>query len=123
MKSEKPHKKLVLWQKVIGFVVLVYEVTKSFPRQEEFGLKSQLRRAAVSVPSNIAEGLSRKTVQDKLHFLNLAQASLSEIDAQVEVSLSLGFIDKENSNKLDDALSEVERLLNGLIKSIRLVKQ
>jgi four helix bundle protein len=123
VKSEKPHKKLVLWQKAIGFVVLVYEVTKSFPREEEFGLKSQLRRAAVSVPSNVAEGLSRKTAKDKLHFLNLVQASLSEIDAQIEVSLSLGFISKESSDKLDDALSEVERLLNGLMKSIRVVKQ
>ena len=74
--NERPHKKLEAWKKSIDFVSLVYRETKSYPRDEEFGLKSQLRRAAVSVPSNIAEGLTRKSQNDKLHFLNIAQASL-----------------------------------------------
>jgi four helix bundle protein len=68
------------------------EITKEFPREEEFGLKSQLRRAAVSIPSNISEGLTRRTRKDKIHFLNMAQGSLSEIDAQIEISYRLDII-------------------------------
>ena len=74
--NERPHKRLRVWQKAIELVTSVYEVTAQFPREEEFGLKAQLRRAAVSVPSNIAEGLARRTKADKLHFLNMSQASL-----------------------------------------------
>jgi len=76
----RPLKKLMVYQKVMDFVVSVYELTESFPKNEEFGLKSQLRWAAVSVPSCMAEGLTRKTRADKLHFLNIVQGSLSEID-------------------------------------------
>jgi four helix bundle protein len=78
----RPHKKLLVWQKAMDFVTLIYGVTDGFPRNEEFGLKSQLRRAAVSVPSCIAEGLTRKSRAGKLHFLNIVLGSLSEIDAQ-----------------------------------------
>ena len=119
MVREKPHKKLRLWQKVIDFVVRIYGVTQKFPREEEFGLKSQLRRAAVSVPSNISEGLSRKTKKDKLHFLNMAQSSLSEIDAQLEISDRLKFIDSTVVEQTYESLTEVEMMLVGLMKSIR----
>lgn len=117
--NPKPHKKLILWEKALTLVVLIYSVTKNFPREEEFGLKSQLRRAAVSVPSNIAEGLTRKTNGDKLHFLNIAQGSLSEIDAQLEISLRLSFIDEQTCNNVTNALVEVEKLLSGLIRSLK----
>ena len=119
MVREKPHKKLRLWQKVIDFVVGIYGVTQQFPREEEFGLKSQLRRAAVSVPSNISEGLSRKTAKDKLHFLNMAQSSLSEIDAQLEISDRLKFIEPNLVERTYESLTEVEMMLVGLMKSIR----
>lgn len=109
MIREKPHKKLVLWNKTIDFVVKIYEVTQGFPREEEYGLKAQLRRAAVSVPSNISEGLSRRTRKDKLHFLNIAQASLSEIDAQLEVSDRLRFIESSHVMRTYDQLTEVKR--------------
>ncbi len=119
MKRGKPHKNLDLWNKAIDFVILVYEITKDFPREEEFGLKSQLRRAAVSVPSNISEGLTRKTRKDKLHFLNIAQASLSEIDAQFEISERLLYVHHDAAEKAGELQTDVEKLLSGLIRSIK----
>ena len=71
MERLKPHKKLDLWGKIIDLVVFLYEITKPLPREEEFGLKAQIRRAGVSVPSNVSEGLTRKTKKDKTHFLNM----------------------------------------------------
>jgi len=73
MERQKPHKKLELWDKIIDLVVFIYQISKGFPREEEFGLKAQLRRATVSVPSNVSEGLTRKTQKDRLHCLNIAQ--------------------------------------------------
>jgi len=100
-------------------VTLIYEQTKSFPKEEEFGLKSQLRRAAVSVPSNIAEGLTRRTNPDKIHFLNLADGSLSEIDTQLEISLRLRFITYENFELVENQVVTVQKLLSGLIRSLK----
>lgn len=118
MARNKPHKKLELWGKAIEFVVLMYEITKGFPKEEEFGLKAQLRRAAVSVPSNISEGLTRRTKKEKLHFLNIAQASLSEIDAQVDISEKLTYLSSVNIGTLARLQTDVEMLLSGLIQSI-----
>lgn len=117
--NERPHKKLVLWQKAMDLVVTIYGVTKQFPRQEEYGLTAQLRRAAVSVPSNIAEGLTRRTVGDRLHFLNIVQSSLSEIDTQAEISLRLKYFDETNFDLVVEKLVEVQKLLGGLIRVIR----
>lgn len=118
-RNERPHKKLALWQKAMDLVVAIYGVTKNFPRQEEYGLTSQLRRAAVSVPSNIAEGLTRRTIGDKLHFLNIAQSSLSEIDTQAEISLRLKYFDESSFDNVVERLIEVQKLLGGLIRVIR----
>ena len=117
--NERPHKKLTLWQKAMQLVVNIYETTKGFPSQELYGLTSQLRRAAVSVPSNIAEGLTRKTKADKLHFLNMSQSSLSEVDTQLEISRRLGFLSESTYGFAVEGLIEVQRLLGGLIRSIR----
>ncbi|MCX6143803.1 MAG: four helix bundle protein [Ignavibacteriales bacterium] len=92
MINERPHKKLVTWQKAMELVTEIYRMTEAFPKKEEFGIVAQMRRAAISVPSNIAEGLTRRTNKDKIHFLNIAQASLSEIDTQIEISLRLGYV-------------------------------
>ena len=119
MERKKPHKQLQLWGKAMDLVTYMYEISKSFPREEEYGLKSQLRRAAVSVPSNISEGLTRKTPKDRAHFLNIAQGSLSEIDAQVEIAQRLGYISEAVEAEANDRLSIVERLLSGLIRSIK----
>lgn len=103
----------------MDFVVETYEMTKDSPREEEFGLKSQLRRAAVSVPSNIAEGLTRTSRAEKKHFLNIAQASLSEIDAQLEISRRLGFISQPSFDKDGSSMRDVYMLLSGLQRSIK----
>jgi len=118
MERLKPHKKLDLWGKIIDLVVFLYEITKPLPREEEFGLKAQIRRAGVSVPSNVSEGLTRKTKKDKTHFLNIAQSSLSEIDAQIEVSRRLGFISNATEVEANERLSTVEMMLSGLVRSI-----
>jgi four helix bundle protein len=118
MINERPHKKLVVWQKAVELVTEVYRITESFPKKEEFGLAAQMRRAAISVPSNIAEGLTRKTNKDKLHFLNIAQASLSEIDTQLEISRRLEYFGQPTYEDLEIKLVEIEKLLSGLIRSI-----
>ena len=118
MINPRPHKKLIVWQKAIELVTEIYKMTDGFPRKEEFGLTAQMRRAAVSVPSNIAEGLTRKTNKDKLHFMNMAQASLSEIDTQVEIALQLGYMSEETYGGLEKKLVEVQMLLSGLSRSI-----
>ena len=116
--NPRPHKKLKVWQKAIELVTEIYKTTERFPRKEDFGLSTQMRRAVVSVPSNIAEGLTRKTNKDKLHFLNMAQASLSEIDTQVEIAMNLGYLEKETYDSTQSRLVEVQMLLSGLSRSI-----
>jgi four helix bundle protein len=117
--SDRPHKKLKLWAAAMELVVNVYQLTKVFPKEEEFGLKSQLRRAAVSIPSNIAEGLTRASKGDKRHFLNIAQSSLSEVDAQLEICHRLGLIDDASLEKSEQLMREVYMLLSGLYRSIK----
>lgn len=118
MINERPHKNLVTWQKAVELVTEIYRMTEGFPKKEEFGIIAQMRRAAISVPSNIAEGLTRKTKKDKLHFLNIAQASLSEIDTQIEISLRLGYVSQQVYEHAEVNLTEVEKLLSGLARSI-----
>ncbi len=118
MVNPRPHKKLRVWQKAIELVVKIYEVTEKFPKKEDFGIITQLRRAAVSVPSNIAEGLTRKTNKDKLHFLNVAQSSLSEIDTQLEISVRLGYLDGGAFESIESGLTEIQMMLSGLSRSI-----
>jgi len=119
----RPHKKLLLWQEAMALVVQVYESTRVFPREEEFGLKSQLRRASVSVVSNIAEGMARKSKNDKLHFLNISQASLSELDTQIEISLRLQYIALTTFNLIQSQLIMIQKLLSGLSRNIENSKQ
>jgi four helix bundle protein len=112
--NERPHKKLLVWQKAVDMVIQMYDITDAFPREEEFGLKSQLRRAAVSVPSNIAEGLTRRSKNDRVHFLNIAQSSLSEIDTQVEIAFRIKYLARETYESVVSNLIEVQKLLSGL---------
>jgi four helix bundle protein len=114
----RPHKKLKVWQLAIELVTEIYKLTEPFPRKEEFGLVAQMRRAAVSIPSNIAEGLTRKTGKDKLHFLNISQASLSELDTQLEISKNLGYLNEKSLEETQKKLVEVQMLLSGLSRSI-----
>jgi four helix bundle protein len=119
MINERPHKKLELWNESMELVSSIYELIKQFPHEEEFGLKSQLRRAAVSVPSNISEGLTRRTTADKLHFLKMADSSISEIDTQFEIALRLKYISRINFESIENKIVTVEKLLGGLIRSLK----
>ncbi len=84
-KSAKSYHKLIVWQKLRELVVLTYQLMTSLPREEEFGLKSQMRRAVVSVLSNFVEGYMKKSLKDKLHFMEIAETSLLELEAQSEI--------------------------------------
>ena len=113
--SEKAHRKLVLWRKAVRLVVSVYEVARCFPAVERFGLAAQMQRAAVSIPSNVAEGAARKGRKEYLQFVYTARGSLSELDSQVEIAGLLGYLKPEESGKLQAEMEEVSRLLNGVI--------
>lgn len=101
------------------FVVAIYEVTRRFPRVEVYGLVSQMRRAGVSIPSNIAEGKGRLTDRDRAHFFSQARGSLLELETQIQISLRLGYISAEDANSLLHTSEDVGRSLNSLIRSIR----
>src|SRR5512139_1572882 len=90
---EKPHKRLEAWKMSMELAELVYRVTREFPFEERYGLTAQMRRAAVSIPSNIAEGAARSTKRDFINFLYTARASLSELDTQLQLSLAFGYLD------------------------------
>ncbi len=114
----KSYKELIVWQKSIELVVAVYRHTMMFPKDEIYGLRQQLRRAAVSIPSNIAEGQCRGTTKDFLHFLSIAQGSLAEVETQIVISERLAYVDQEQSKDLDDRINEVGKLINGLKNSL-----
>ena len=107
---------LVVWQKAVAFVTEVYRATQSFPTDERFGLTSQIRRAAVSIPSNIAEGQGRLTRGEFRQFLGHAKGSLCEVETQLIIAQNLGYLSDPQS--LLAQLHEVARLLNGLLSSL-----
>ena len=113
------HKDLRVWQQSIEMVTSIYKITKAFPKDEIFGLVSQMHRAAVSVPSNIAEGYARGTDKEKLHFLRISSGSMSEIETQLILSLNLGHIGQETYNELSEQITSVWKQLNALISSIK----
>ena len=113
------HKDFRVWQQSIEMVTSIYLMTQSFPKEEIFGLTSQLRRASVSVPSNIAEGYARGTDKEKLHFLRISSGSMSEVETQLILGLNLGYIDQEKYNELSETVTSVWKQLNSLISSIK----
>jgi len=108
---------LIAWQKSRDFAIMIYKVTDNFPKTEIFGLSSQLRRAAVSVSSNIAEGFSRNTSKDKNHFYSIAKGSLTEIESQLLISSKLGFLKEKDLEIILIAKTQLSKLFSGLIKS------
>ncbi|HJZ41580.1 MAG TPA: four helix bundle protein [Bacteroidales bacterium] len=114
----KTHKDLILWQKSIEFVTDIYRVTRNYPKEELYGLTNQLRRAAVSVPSNIAEGAARSTKKEFNQFLHISLGSLSEIETQLIISENLGYLSKGDSALNIEKLTEIRRMLLGLIASL-----
>ena len=113
------HKDLRVWHQGIELVTAIYLMTKTYPKEEIFGLVSQMRRAAISVPSNIAEGYARGTDREKLHFLRISSGSMSEIETQVMLSLNLGYISQESYKELSEKVTSVWKQLNALISSIK----
>lgn len=108
---ESGYKKLIVWKEVKNLVLLVYKITKNFPKSEEFSLKNQIRRAVVSILSQIAEGWLRNTIKDKLHFLNIALGSLLEVEAQMDISKELGYISENDYATFDNLRARVAYLL------------
>ena len=115
---EKPHKKLDVWQRAMKTAQMVYELTSTFPAEEKFGLVSQMRRAVVSIPSNIAEGAARQGGREFRNFLSMAQGSLSELDTQLELAVLLGFVSNENLVEITGELLRIDKMLSGLIRSL-----
>ena len=113
---DKPHKKLDAWKVAIDLVSEVYRVTDSFPAREVYGLTSQIRRAAISVPSNIAEGAGRHTKKEFVNYLHIAQASLSELDTQSEIAKTLGYLNATTWAKIDAQMERIDKMLSGLIR-------
>ncbi len=109
---------LIVWQKAMNLVETVYMITREFLKEEIYGLRSQLRRAVVSVPSNIAEGHSRTGGREFAHFLSIAHGSVSEVGTQVEVARRLGYITDEQQASVFEKSSEVGRIVVGLIRSL-----
>ena len=116
LKRAKRFQDLQVWQRAHQLALGIYEVTKSFPDNEKFGLISQMRRAAVSVPANIAEGFKKRSEKDKANFYNISQGSLEELRYYLILAKDLKYLD--NIEELSDLIDEVGRMLHGLIRSI-----
>ena len=114
----KSYRDLVAWQKAQALVTKVYQLTSTFPVGERFGLVSQMNRAAVSIPSNIAEGYGRATTQDYLHFLRIARGSAYELDTQLVLAEDLGLCTEAKGEMVIDVLQEVIRVMQGLILAL-----
>jgi len=116
---ELSHKKLKVWELGIDLIKQIYRLTKSFPKEELFGLTNQLRRASVSVLSNLSEGLSRNHRQEKKRYIEISRSSLVEIDTQLEISLTLGFCNNSALSKIDETINHLFASLTNLSKTIK----
>jgi len=116
--SGKNYTDLILWQKAMGFVEEVYRVSSRFPREEVYGLTAQIRRAAVSIPSNVAEGQGRRSRRDFRRFLRVAHGSLREAETQIVLAERLHYLSPDDRIALLRLSSEIGRLLNGLARSL-----
>jgi len=110
---------LVAWQEAQKLLLMVYKVTKKFPKDELFSLTSQIRRAAVSVTSNIAEGFGRSSKKDKIHFYNIAHSSVDEIRSQLFAARDLGYIDEVTHTQVSQQAVKSLKIIIGLIRSIK----
>lgn len=116
---KRAHKKLDVWQEGVALATHIYHVTEPFPKSEVYGLTSQMRRAAVSVPCDIAEGAARNSSKEFAHFLNIAGGSLSELDTQVEISYNLNYLSDEQRNEIDCKIGSITGKLSRLITTVR----
>ena len=112
------YRELIFWQKAMWLVTIIYKLSKSFPREESFGLRSQIRRSAVSIPANVAEGYGRKSTQDYLRFLHIARSSTYEMQTLLEIGYNLNYITSDSFNDAFEKSKEIERMLSALIAKI-----
>ena len=111
---DKPHKKLDVWRLSMELARTIYRLTASFPIEERYGLVSQMRRAAVSIPSNLAEGAARDSSNEFRNFLSIARSSPSELDTQLDLSQELGFITENSRYEVDRLLTRIDKMLYAL---------
>ncbi|MFO0839062.1 MAG: four helix bundle protein [Phycisphaerae bacterium] len=121
MTQKRTFRDLIVWRKAVALARAVYEHTQQMPKIEQFGLTNQMRRAAVSIASNIAEGNARQTTRDYVHFLMVARGSLAELETQLVIAQELNFITR--SDNLTELLREISRMLQALIASLRRQEQ
>ncbi len=119
----KTYRDLIAWQRAIEFSVAIYKITKTFPADEKFGLVSQLRRAAVSIPSNIAEGYALRGSGNYIRSLRIALGSLNEVQTQLEIAARTDLLPGSDFQTLQEQSRELERILTGLIRSIENIKK
>ncbi len=115
----RAHEKLDVWKMSVEMVTKVYEYTKAFPADKRFGLTSQIRRAAVSIPANIAEGAARQHDKKFLQYLYVAQGSVSELETELLIAQSLGYLSPDRFDELYDEINTIARMIVGLAKSVR----
>ena len=116
--TARSYRDLVVWQKGIALVKEIYRLSSKFPAEEKFGLVSQMRRAAVSVPSNTAEGQARNTTSQFIHFISTAEGSLAELDTQLVVAIELDFCTSSDAQDAFSLIEEEQRMLNALRRSL-----
>lgn len=116
----RDYSKIIAWQLADNLTVAIYEQTKTFPIDERYGVTSQIRRASVSVPANIAEGSSRNSKRDYLHFLYVARGSLSETQYFIHLSLRLGYLTSYEAEELGSKVTQLFRCLHGLIRAVEI---
>jgi len=117
--SVKNYKDLIAWQRAMDLVEKVYQLTLGFPKEETYGLTSQIRRAVVSVPSNIAEGEGRNSTNDFLRFLSIAHGSLREVETQLLIAVRLNYLKQEDIREAQQLCAETGRILNGLMNRLK----
>ena len=114
----RTYRDLVVWQKAYDLSLAVYRATRGFPNDEVYGLRSQLRRAAISIPSNIAEGYGRRTTAEYVRSLNIAYGSRCELETQLSIAADLGYISRTVATRLEQQAAEVERMLTALRRAL-----
>ena len=117
--GERLHRKLEVWKRAIKLVKKIYDLSYKFPSSEKFVLSSQIRRAALSVPSNIAEGSGRHNIKERLQFFNIAQGSLSELDTHVEIAYELNYLEKADFDEIISDVSIISKQLYNLSRRIK----
>ena len=116
---QRGYKDLIVWNKSVDLVEIIYLLTEKFPKKEIFGITQQIRRASVSVPSNIAEGWARNTPKSFIHFINIARGSLAELETQLIMSKRLKFISTEDESKVFELIDVISKMLNSLNSKLK----